>query len=425
VSSIDMSIKETGLKRYDYWVGVGWRFVQLILLNAIIVVTAPVALFAALFTQELTITTRHKVVGKMARNLGIASLVALGMAVCSRLSGTLLPDATLPIVESVTYAQFYAGVSIAIFLAVPIVGLFAHQRSVEADLALARRNVYQEIAFRVMWIFGFMAVALLAWIIGYVMLQGAQVLNLEFLTTRPAGGIEGEGGMSTTIVTTLYLVALTIAIAAPLGVGAAIYLAEYAGEAQRESRLVGHLINIARTGVEILAGVPSIIFGLFGFALFVSFMKLKFSLLSAGLSGACLILPVIIRTSEEALLAVPRSYREASLGLGATKWQTTWSVILPSAMPGIVTGIILSVGRIVAETAIFWVTLGGSYHLPKSLLHSGRSMALHVYVMATETSAFDKAMGTAAILIISIILLNLSITYISRRMAARAQGRGR
>jgi phosphate transport system permease protein len=272
---------------------------------------------------------------------------------------------------------------------------------------------------------GFLAVAALVWIIGYVMVQGVQVINLEFLTTRPAGGVSGEGGMSTTIVTTLYLVVLTIAIATPLGVGAAIYLVEYAGEAQRESRLVSYLITVARTGVEILAGVPSIIFGLFGFALFVSFMKLKFSLLSAGLSGACLILPVIIRTSEEALLAVPRSYREGSLALGATKWQTVVSVVLPAATPGIITGVVLSVGRIVAETAIFWVTLGGSYRLPTNLLSSGRSMALHVYMLASETRAFDKAMGTAAILIATIIVLNLVINYTSRRFAARMMGRNR
>lgn len=136
-----------------------------------------------------------------------------------------------------------------------------------------------------------------------------------------------------------------------------------------------------------------------------------------------MILPIIIRTSEEALLAVPRSYREASLGLGATKWQTIINVILPTAMPGIVTGIVLSVGRIVAETAIFWVTLGGSYRLPRNILSAGRTMALHVYSLASETRAFDKAMGTAAILIITIILLNLAINILSRRLTARSQGR--
>jgi phosphate transport system permease protein len=290
---------------------------------------------------------------------------------------------------------------------------------------LAHRKLVQKGAFAFFWLAGFLAIAALIWIIGYVMVQGVQMINLEFLTTRPAGGVSGEGGMSTTIVTTLYLVVLTIAIATPLGVGAAIYLVEYAGEAKRESRLVSYIITVARTGVEILAGVPSIIFGLFGFALFVSFMKLKFSLLSAGLSGACLILPVIIRTSEEALLAVPRSYREGSLALGATKWQTTVSVVLPAATPGIVTGVVLSVGRIIAETAIFWVTLGGSYRLPTNLLSSGRSMALHVYMLASETRAFNKAMGTAAILIATIVVLNLIINYTSRRFAARMMGRNR
>jgi phosphate transport system permease protein len=295
----------------------------------------------------------------------------------------------------------------------------------QASGNLARRKFSQRVAFAFVWLAGFLAVAALVWIIGYVMVQGVPIINLEFLTTRPAGGVSGEGGMSTTIVTTLYLVVLTIAIATPLGVGAAIYLVEYAGEAQRESRLVSYIITVARSGIEILAGVPSILFGLFGFALFVSAMKLKFSLLSAGLSGACLILPVIIRTSEEALLAVPRSYREGSLALGATKWQTTVNVVLPAATPGIVTGVVLSVGRIVAETAIFWVTLGGSYRLPTNLLSSGRSMALHVYMLASETRAFDKAMGTAAILIATIIVLNLLINYTSRRFAARMMGRSR
>jgi len=288
---------------------------------------------------------------------------------------------------------------------------------------LRKRKLQQTIAFGLIWLGGIVAVAMLLWIIGYVMREGLQVINLEFLTTRPAGGVSGEGGMSTTIVTTLYLVVLTIAIATPLGVGSAIYLVEYAGESQLESPLVRRLVKIARSGVEILAGVPSILFGLFGFALFVSALKLKFSLLSAGLSGACMILPVIIRTTEEALLAVPRSFREASLGLGATKWQTIVNVIIPTALPGIVTGIVLSVGRIVAETAIFWVTLGGSYRLPRNLLSAGRSMALHVYSLASETRAFDKAMGTAAILIITIVLLNLMINILSRRLTARSQGR--
>ncbi len=293
---------------------------------------------------------------------------------------------------------------------------------------LAWRKVSQAAAFAFLWLAGLAAVGALVWIIGYVLSQGLGQVNLQFLTTRPAGGVSGEGGMSTTIVTTLYLVILTISIATPLGVGAAVYLVEYAGDVQVGNhwfnRLARVVVSLSRSGVEILAGVPSIIFGLFGFALFVSFLKLKFSLLSAGLSGACLILPVIIRTSEEALLAVPRSYREGSLALGATRWQTIVQVILPTAAPGIVTGVVLSVGRIIAETAIFWVTLGGSYHLPTSLLSSGRTMALHVYMLASETRAFDKAMGTAAILILIIVVLNLVINYTSQTLSRRMMGRG-
>ena len=288
---------------------------------------------------------------------------------------------------------------------------------------LSTRKLKEKIAFAFIWLTGIVAVAVVLWIIGYVLFRGVQEINLEFLTTRPKGGVSGEGGMSTTIVTTLYLVMFTTAIATPLGVGAAIYLVEYAAEASRGHPFVKRLVRLAHSGVEILAGVPSIIFGLFGFALFVSALKFNFSLLSAGLSGACLILPVIIRTSEEALLAVPRVYREASLGLGANKWQTISQVILPAALPGIITGVVLSIGRIVAETAIFWVTLGGSYHLPENLNSAGRSMALHVYMLATETRAFDKAMGTSAILILVIIIINLLINFTSRRLSAKAMGK--
>ncbi len=293
---------------------------------------------------------------------------------------------------------------------------------------LGRRKLSQAIAFGLFWLAGLLAVAALLWIVGYVLAQGLQVINLEFLTTRPKGGVSGEGGMSTTIVATLYLVIFTMFLATPIGVGAAIYLTEYAADAARRSKALARLIQIARSGIEILAGVPSIIYGLFGFALFVVAMNKftgGFSILSASLAGACMVLPVIIRTSEEALLAVPPGYREGSLALGATRWQTITQVILPAALPGIVTGLILSVGRIVAETAIFWVTIGGSYRLPTGLKSAGRPMALHVYMLATETRAFQKAMGTAAILILTIIVLNLLINLTSRYYARQAMGRTR
>jgi phosphate transport system permease protein len=283
---------------------------------------------------------------------------------------------------------------------------------------LVARHRRQTLAFAFLWLCGLAAVAALLLVVGYVAIQGAKVLNLSFLLDPPRGGLSGEGGISTTIVTTVYLALLTIAVATPLGVSAAVYLHEYAEQGRGPGHWLSGLVGIARFGVETLAGVPSIIFGLFGYALFVTTMHFGFSLLSASLAGACLILPVIIRTTEEALHAVPRSYREGSLALGTTQWQTVWGVVLPAAMPGIITGIVLSVGRVVSETAVFYVTLGGSYRLPTSLLSGGRTMALHVYYLAMDTRAFDKAMGTAAILIVTIVIINAVVNYFSRRLRA-------
>ncbi len=277
------------------------------------------------------------------------------------------------------------------------------------------RKLVQNAAFTVFWMAGLGAVLIMLSVVGYVVFKGFADITPEFFTTSPRGGLSGEGGIQSTIVTTIYLVLLTLLVATPLGVGAGIYLVEYADQAK--GGFMKRVTSAARFGVETLAGVPSIIFGLFGYALFVTALKLGFSLASAALAGSCLIIPVIIRTTEEALKAVPDSYREGSLALGASRWETIWKVILPSAFPGITTGIVLGAGRIVSETAIFFVTLGGSYRTPTSLLASGRSMALHVYYLAMETRAFDKAMATAAVLVVLVILMNLSINMISRRIS--------
>ncbi|NLP06193.1 phosphate ABC transporter permease PstA [Candidatus Fermentibacteria bacterium] len=280
----------------------------------------------------------------------------------------------------------------------------------------AGRKLVQAGAFSLLWVSALLSVLVLASVVGYVMIKGIPELNLSFFTTPPRGGLSGEGGISSTIVATLYLVVMTLLVAAPLGIGAGVFLVEYAESMQ--NRLMKPLIRIARFGVETLAGVPSIIFGLFGYALFVTLMHFGFSLLSASLAGACLILPVVIRTTEEALKAVPQSYREGSLSLGATRWETIRRVVLPSAVPGITTGMILGVGRIISETAVFYVTLGGSYRTPTSILSSGRTMALHVFYLAMETRAFEKAMATGAVLIACIIAVNLAINAVSRRLTA-------
>ena len=288
---------------------------------------------------------------------------------------------------------------------------------------LKRRKLVQNIAWIVLYLAGLITVVVLVYVIGYVMRIGLPEINAEFLTTDPRGGLDGEGGMRSTIITTFYLVGMVLVWAAPFGIGAGIYLTEYADDAVNSTnKFIQFLVKASRFGVETLAGVPSIIFGLFGYTLFVTTMKMGFSLMAASLAGACLVLPTIIRTTEEALKTVPRSYREASLALGATKWQTISKIVFPAAAPGIITGVILSVGRVVGETAVFFVTLGGSSGVPKTLLSGGRTMALHVFYLAMDTRAFEKAMATGVILIISIVLINLLINIISNRIQKNLRG---
>jgi phosphate transport system permease protein len=272
----------------------------------------------------------------------------------------------------------------------------------------------QRIAKVFIWGGGAITVAILLGIILYVLIQGIPVLSLDFLITPPKGGLSGEGGISTAIVGTLYLLGFTLAVLLVPGIGAGIYLAEYARD-NRFTRLI-------RYAVETLAGVPSIVFGLFGFALFVTALHFNFSILSGALTLLCLLLPTLIRTTEEAIKSVPRSYREAALATGASKWQTIRHVVLPAAMPGVVTGVILCAGRIVEETACLYVTMGGSAAMPTSILSGGRTLSLHLFYLAMETRAFDKAMGTGAVLIIIIIVINTLTNWLSYRFQAKMRG---
>ena len=272
----------------------------------------------------------------------------------------------------------------------------------------------QRIARAFIWGGGAITIAILLGIILYVLIQGIPALSMEFLITPPKGGLSGEGGISTAIVGTLYLLGITLAILLVPGIGAGIYLAEYA----RNNRLT----RMVRYAIETLAGVPSIVFGLFGFALFVTSLHFNFSILSGALTLVCLLLPTLIRTTEEAIRTVPRSYREASLAMGASKWQTIQHVVLPAAMPGIITGIILCAGRIVEETACLYVTMGGSSAMPTSLFSGGRTLSLHLFYLAMETRAFDKAMGTGAVLIIIIISVNTVTNWLSQRYQTKMRG---
>jgi phosphate transport system permease protein len=272
----------------------------------------------------------------------------------------------------------------------------------------------QRIAMLYIWGGGVITVLILLVVIGYVLVQGIPGLSLDFLLTPPKGGLAGEGGISTVIVSTIYLVALTIAILVPVGLGSAVYLAEYAPD--------NRLTRLIRYGVEVLAGVPSIIFGLFGFALFVTALHFNFSILSGALTLVCLLLPTMIRTSEEAIKSVPFTHREAALALGTTRWQMICRVVLPTALPGIVTAVILCIGRAIEETACLYVTMGGSAAMPASLLSGGRTLSLHVFYLAMETRAFEKAMSTGAVLIITIIVINAITNWLSSRYQRKMRG---
>jgi phosphate transport system permease protein len=260
----------------------------------------------------------------------------------------------------------------------------------------------QRMAQVVLWLFTGATVFILVFIVFFVLKKGLPVVDLSFLTENPVDMGKG-GGIFSTIVGTVVLTVAAILIATPLGVGTAIYLTEYTWE--------NPVTRIIRFGAECLAGIPSIIFGLFGFILFVTRLGFGWSILSGSLTLAFMILPTIIRTSEEAIKAVPPSYRQVSFSLGSTKWQTVTRVVLPAALPGIVTGIILSVGRSIGETAAVIFTAGSALKIPTSLFSSSRTMSVHFYILAREGISMDNAYGTAAVLVLAILAVNI-VTYI-------------
>jgi phosphate transport system permease protein len=271
----------------------------------------------------------------------------------------------------------------------------------------------EKIAKAVLWVAAGSTVVILLVILGYILVQGLPKLSLDFLLGYPRR-MGMEGGIFPAIVGTVYLTLVTLLIATPIGVGAAIYLTEYTPE--------GRLTEIIRFGTETLAGVPSIVFGLFGFAFFVIWLKPLtggWSILSGSLTVATMILPTLIRSSEEAIKAVPYSYREGSLALGATKWQTVVRVVLPGAIPGIITGVLLGIGRVIGETAALILTLGGGLRLPTTIFDPARTLSLHLYLVAMEVGAMDVAFGTAAVLIITILIINFLATQTVKYFIAR------
>ncbi len=257
----------------------------------------------------------------------------------------------------------------------------------------------EKIAFAFLWTAAIITVLVLLAVVGSVLVNGISYLSLEFLTQEPAE-MGKEGGIFSIIITTIYLAAFSLIIAAPVGICAAIFLTEYAKE--------GPVIRLIRFGTESLAGIPSIIFGLFGYVFFVVFLRFRYSIVSGGLTLTLMILPTIIRTAEEAIKMVPRSFREGSLALGATKWQTIYKVVLPAAIPGILTGVILGIGRVAGETAAVIYTAGSSLGLPNSIWRPGRTMAVHLYILASEGLSKSNMYATATVLIITVLIINFT-----------------
>ena len=267
-------------------------------------------------------------------------------------------------------------------------------------------KVEQSLVKAVLMVMTAVTVFILLFIIVFILRKGIPVLGLSFLTRNPVDMGRG-GGIFSTIIGTLVLTFVAVLIAAPFGVGTAIFLTEYTWE--------NRVTRIIRFGADCLAGIPSIIFGLFGFILFVTKLGFGWSILSGGLTLAFMILPTIIRTSEEAIKSVPASYRQVSFSLGSTRWQMVTRVVLPAALPGIVTGIILSIGRSIGETAAVIFTAGSALHIPTSIFSSSRTMAVHFYILAREGISMSNAYGTAAILVISVLIINLLTYYLMEK----------
>jgi phosphate transport system permease protein len=269
-------------------------------------------------------------------------------------------------------------------------------------------RTYEKILTALFWFIALVIAGILVAIVGYIVWRGLGVVDLGFILEAPRRAGK-EGGIFTAIIGTLYLTAVALIIAVPLGVGAAVYLEEYSRKASRFNTLV----NLT---METLAGIPSIVFGLFGFVLFVIFLNLGWSILSGGLTLALMVLPTITRTAQEALRSVPVEYRENSLALGAGQWQTIRRVVLPPAWPGIVTGVILSVGRAVGETAAVLLTAGSSLNMPGSLSDPARSMSVHLYILAMEGLSLEKAFGTALLVVVLILIINFLANLSLRRL---------
>ena len=253
------------------------------------------------------------------------------------------------------------------------------------------------------------AIALLVGIMGYVFVRGLPQVSWQLLSTVQSS-LKGTFGILGNIINTIYIIVITLIIAAPIGIGSAIYLNEYAKP--------GKLVRTIEFTTEILSGIPSIIFGLFGMVFFGMTLKLGYSVLTGSFTLTLMVLPLITRNTQEALKTVPDSYRIGALGIGATKWYMIRTILLPSAAPGILTGVILSIGRIVGESAALLFTAGSGFQLPKNLFgklfESSGTLTIQLY-LSMQKAKYDQAFGIAVVLLIIVLVINLLTRFLTNR----------
>lgn len=262
------------------------------------------------------------------------------------------------------------------------------------------------------WSAALLVAAAFLWLLGDLVWHGASHLSWAFLVSEPENAGRA-GGIAPILVSTLLILVVALAVAIPLGLGAAVWLAEY-------TRHGGRFANGVRLSLDVLAGVPSIVFGLFGYALFCVFLKLGFSILSGGLTLACMILPILIRTSETGIAAVSDDWRRGAHALGMNRASTLWHILLPAAAPAITAGLLLGIGRASAETAALIFTSGYVDRMPESLSDSGRALAVHIYDLSMNVTGGDQAAyASALVLIVLIVAINATALTLSERWSRR------
>jgi len=268
------------------------------------------------------------------------------------------------------------------------------------------KNPFSGFLFLLVTLAALATFTVLLFLIYYILARGIPHLTLSLFAWEYT---TANVSMMPAIVNTFIMVILALFISGPLGIGSAIFLVEYAGSGNK-------LVKIVRMTAETLSGIPSIVFGLFGYLLFAVTLGWGYSLLAGAFTLAIMTLPLIMRTTEEALLSVPVSYREGSFALGAGKLRTVFRIVLPSAVPGILAGIILAVGRVVGETAALMFTAGTFAQIPGSLMGSGRTLAVHMYMLANEGFHVNQASATGVVLLVMVILLNWASGYAAKRI---------